>query len=110
MTEPTRPILTIKRRNRTVYVPPEKAAKSEPQPAERTTSKAKVQPKAKAPQKPAQKPTAAKPKKTPEQIAEGIRRQEENDRRQQDIAIANKSKKALANRVTKAYLKEHWPD
>lgn len=110
MTEPTRPILTIKRRNRTVYVPPEKAAKSEPQPAERTTSKAKVQPKAKAPQKPAQKPTAAKPKKTPEQIAEGIRRQEENDRRQQDIAIANKSKKALANRVTKAFLKEHWPD
>ncbi|HGY8239677.1 TPA: ProQ/FINO family protein [Escherichia coli] len=110
MTEPTRPILTIKRRNRTVYVPPEKAAKSEPQPAERTTSKAKVQPKAKAPQKPAQKPTAAKPKKTPEQVAEGIRRQEENDRRQQDIAIANKSKKALANRVTKAFLKEHWPD
>ena len=107
MTEPTRPILTIKRRNRTVYVPPEKATKSEPQPAERTTSKAKVQPKAKAPQKPAQKPTAAKPKKTPEQ---GIRRQEENDRRQQDIAIANKSKKALANRVTKAFLKEHWPD
>lgn len=110
MTEPTRPILTIKRRNRTVYVPPEKATKSEPQPAERTTSKAKVQPKAKAPQKPAQKPTAAKPKKTPEQVAEGIRRQEENDRRQQDIAIANKSKKALANRVTKAFLKEHWPD
>lgn len=110
MTEPTRPILTIKRRNRTVYVPPEKAAKSEPQPAERTTSKAKVQPKAKAPQKPAQKPTVAKPKKTPEQVAEGIRRQEENDRRQQDIAIANKSKKALANRVTKAFLKEHWPD
>lgn len=33
MTEPTRPILTIKRRNRTVYVPPEKAAKSEPKPA-----------------------------------------------------------------------------
>ena len=51
MTETTRPILTIKRRNRTVYVPPEKATKSEPQPAERTTSKAKVQPKAKAPQK-----------------------------------------------------------
>ena len=39
MTEPTRPILTIKRRNRTVYVSPEKAAKSEPQSAERTTSK-----------------------------------------------------------------------
>ena len=96
MTETTRPILTIKRRNRTVYVPPEKAAKSEPQPAERTTSKAKVQPKVKTPQKPAQEPTAAKAKKTPEQVAEGIRRQEENDRRQQDIAIANKSKKALA--------------
>ena len=110
MTEPTRPILTIKRRSRTVYVPPEKAAKSEPQPAERTTSKAKVQPKGKTPQKPAQEPTAAKAKKTPEQVAEGIRRQEENDRRQQDIAIANKSKKALANRVSKAFLKEHWPD
>ena len=65
MTEPTRPILTIKRRNRTVYVPPEKATKSEPQPDERNTSKAKVHPKAKAPQNPAQNPTAAKPKKTP---------------------------------------------
>lgn len=51
MTEPTRPILTIKRRNRTVYVSPEKAAKSEPQSAERTISKAKEHPKGKVPQK-----------------------------------------------------------
>lgn len=110
MTETTRPILTIKRRKRTVYVPPEKAAKSEPQPAVQATSKAKVQPKGKAQQKPVQKPTVAKSKKTPEQVAEGIRRQEENDKRQQDIAIANNSKKALGNRVAKAFLKEHWPD
>lgn len=49
MTEPTRPILTIKRRNRTVYVPPEKATKSEPQPAERTTSKAEGTAKSESP-------------------------------------------------------------
>ncbi|EMW1937018.1 hypothetical protein AAF987_004431 [Escherichia coli] len=110
MTEPTRPILTIKRRNRTVYVPPEKTAKSEPQPAEQATSKAKVQPKGKAPQKPAQEPTTAKAKKTPEQVAEGIRRGEENNRRQQEEAIARKSGRALGNKVTKQFLREHWPD
>ena len=110
MTEPTRPILTIKRRNRTVYVPPEKAAKSEPQPDERTSSKAKVQPKAKTPQKPVQKPTAAVTKKTPEQVADGIRRQEENNKRQRDIAIANGSKKAAAKKVAREFIETHWPD